>query len=207
MLIGFVDGATDAIDPGFDAVKLNGGNNISFYSLADDKKLAIQGLGSTADPQEISVGFDSKVGKRVFTISIGKIEGSLKESEIFLIDHLNQLSHDLKNSDYTFDLEQEGSFMDRFTIKFGQRAVLSSPEVIENNDLIVYNREDLFTIKSSKVVKTIRLYDLLGKLILEQHPNEISFEIYEPQARKGAVLLMQIIHDDFVRVDKKLIKQ
>jgi len=42
---------------------------------------------------------------------------------------------------------------------------------------------------------------------LEQHPNELSFEFIEPQAIKGAVLLMQIICDDFIRVDKKLIKQ
>ena len=206
LLIGFVDGGTDAIDPGFDAIKLIGSNSISFYSLADDKKLAIQGLGVTPDPQEISLGFDSKVGKRTFTISIGKIEGALRESEIYLIDHLKQVSHDLQRSDYSFDLDHEGSFMDRFTIKFSQEAVLSSSDVIENNNLIVFNREDLFTIKSSKLVKTIRLYDLLGKLILEQHPNEFSFEFNEPQARKGAVLLMQIIHDDFIRVDKKLIK-
>ena len=152
------------------------------------------------------MGFDSKVGKRTFTISIGKIEGALRESEIYLVDHFKQLSHDLQRSDYSFDLDHEGSFMDRFTIKFGQAAVLSSSDVIENNDLIVFNREDLFTIKSSKLVKTIRLYDLLGKLILEQHPNEFSFEFNEPQARKGAFLLMQIIHDDFIRVDKKLIK-
>ncbi len=207
LLIGFVDGATDAIDPGFDAIKLNGDNNISFYSLADDKKLAIQGLGVTDDPHEISLGFDSKVGKRSFTISIGKIEGALKESEVYLIDHLNQVSHDLKRSDYSFELEHEGSFMDRFSIRFGQGAVLSSSDVIENNELVVFNREDLFTIKSSKVVKTIRLYDLLGKLILEQHPNEVSFEFNEHQARKGSVLLMQIICDDFIRVEKKLIKQ
>lgn len=207
LLIGFVDGATDDIDPGFDAVKLDGGNSISFYSLVADKKLAIQGLGVTTDPHEISLGFDSKVGKRVFTITIGKIEGVLQEMEIYLVDHLNHVSHDLKRSDYSFDLEHEGSFRDRFTIKFNQGAVLSSSDVFENNDLVVFNREGLFTIKSLKVVKTIRLYDLLGKLILEQHPNEYSFEFNELQARKGAVLLMQIIHDDLIRVDKKLIKQ
>jgi len=53
----------------------------------------------------------------------------------------------------------------------------------------------------------VHYLDLIFYKILEQHPNEFSFEFNEPQARKGAVLLMQIIHDDFIRVDKKLIKQ
>ena len=206
LLLGFIEGAGNGYDKGYDAIKLEGSNIISFYSLLDDKKMAIQGLGSNAVPCDIPLGFDSKVADRTLTISIERLEGSLKDLDIYLIDHLMQISHDLKRSEYSFDLKESGSFKDRFSIKFGQNTVLSSESIIEKNELLVYNKEDLFMVKSSENVKTIKLFDMLGKLILEKHPNDTSFQFNEYEVPKGSILLMEVIQEGNIRMNRKLIK-
>ena len=206
LLLGFLEGGSAGFDMGYDAVKLAGSNSISFYSLLDDKKLAIQGLGISDEPEDISLGFDSKVGDRTLSIAIEKMEGRLKDLDIYLIDHKLLHTHDLKESAYVFDLDEEGSYKNRFSLSFKQSAVLATEEILQKDELIVFNRDDMFSVNSSKIVKRIRLYNILGKLILEQHPNESFFDFNEPESQKGSVLFMEILQDGNTRIQKKLIK-
>jgi len=71
---------------------------------------------------------------------------------------------------------------------------------------LVYNKEDLFMVKSSENVKTIKLFDMLGKLILEKHPNDTSFQFNEYEVPKGSILLMEVIQEGNIRMNRKLIK-
>lgn len=206
LLLGFIEGGSDGFDQGYDAIKLEGSNILSFYSLLDDKKLAIQGLGVNPEPNDVSLGFDSKVGNRTLSISIGKLEGTLKDLDIFLIDHQLLYTHDLKGSAYVFDLDVEGSYKNRFSLSFKQQAVLSAEEIIQKDALIIVNKNDLFSVNASENVKTIKLYNILGKLIVEEHPNESSFDFKEYQAQKGSILLMEVLLEGNTRIQKKIIK-
>lgn len=206
LLLGFIEGGSDGFDPGYDAVKLEGSNIISFYSLLDAKKLAIQGFGISDEPEDISLGFDSRVGNRTLSIAIEKLEGRLNDMDIYLIDHHLLHTHDLKKSAYVFDLDEEGSYKNRFSLSFKQSAVLGSEDIIQKNELILMNKDDMFSVNSSKIVKTIRLYNILGKLIFEKHPNESFFDFNEPQTQKGSILIMEIIQEGNTRIEKKLIK-
>lgn len=207
LLIGFMEGATSGFDRGYDAVKFMGPNKIGFYSKLGDKKMAIQAFGTFFQNQEITLGFDTKVSDRTFSISIGKTEGLLNDSGIYLTDHVLEVTHDLKVSPYIFEQFTAGSFEERFSLKFINRAVLNVSDNEAKSQVSVYNREDWFTVNSTKVIETIRLYDIQGKMVKEMHPREASFQFNEPGIRKGTILFMQLITDDLVQIQKKLVKQ
>ena len=207
LLIGFVKGASFGFDRGYDALKNQGSNKISFYSLLDDKKLAIQGLGLLESRAEVPLGFDTNVSNRTYTIAVSAVEGKLRDAEIMLHDHYLNMSHDLRNSNYVFEQVDQGSFQDRFSLAFTKEVELESDTVIEKDQFVVYNDGDTFRIQASESVETVRMYDILGNMILENHPRNTSFEIVEPSSKRGDVLLLQIIQADQRQKIKKVYKQ
>jgi len=207
LLIGFVEGASDGMDSGYDAIKLEGSNKISFYSVLDDEKLAIQGLGPFEATTEIALGFQTSLSDREFTIGVSKIEGELQEAELILFDHKLNVRHDLAKSDYTFDQDIEGEFNDRFTLKFEKEQIDEELDIIIEDEFQFHNQGDLFIVSAPKKMKTIRLYDLQGRLIRQIHPNQNSFEFTETNFKRGEVIIMQVIQEGQSEVIKKLYKQ
>ena len=207
LLIGFIEGASESIDPGYDAIKFQGSNKISFYSLAEDKKTAIQGLGPFKSNKEITLGFDTGVANREFSISIAQTEGILKDVSHILFDRVLGISHDLKTAPYIFYQSTKGNFKNRFTLSFEKQADLLVDPSKKADEFLVYNHGDIFTINSSKKIETVRLYDILGKMVHESHPRSNIFDITESRTKKGELLLLQIKHEDQSRFQKKVYKQ
>ena len=208
ILIGFDAHASDAYDSGYDALKFDGSNKIGFYSLLSEDKMTIQGFGSFDSNQEVTIGFDTKLGKREYTISISNIEGELKDTELTLFDNFLQISHDLKESAYTFVHDKNGEYLDRFTLNFkyeGNVNITEQEEVIET--VLVTNTEDVFSVAAVSEVSTASLYDLRGRQIMQIHPNEKSFEFIESESKKGEILLLQLEMKNQKRVVKKMYKQ
>ncbi len=207
LLIGFLKEATEGIDPGYDALKFDGANKISFYSLIEDEKIAIQGLGPFESNKEIALGFDTKVSNREFSISIFKAEGILRDVKLILYDRALGISHDLKTSAYIFNQQMKGSFKNRFTLSFEKQVDVLADSAAKTDRLLVFNQGDVFTFTASKSIETIRFYTILGKMIHESHPRRTDFEITEPVSKKGELLLLQIEHADQSRSLKKVYKQ
>lgn len=78
---------------------------------------------------------------------------------------------------------------------------------LKKDQFFVYNDGDTFKIEASELVETVRIYDILGNMILEKHPGQASFELIEPLSKKGDVLLLQIIQADQHQKIKKVYKQ
>ena len=78
---------------------------------------------------------------------------------------------------------------------------------LKKDQFVVFNDGDTFRIQASELVETVRIYDILGNMILEKHPGETSFELTEPLSKRGDVLLLQIIHADQQHKIKKVYKQ
>jgi hypothetical protein len=165
VLIGFSDKATESIDIGYDALKLEGGNPISFYSVIDNSKFVIQGLSTFSTDKIINLGFDTDIAPRKFTIGIDQLEGALLDSEIYLLDKELNLMHDLKKSDYQFDQIISGDFPDRFSLQFVETA-LSVDDLLEENNFIISNTTNGFNIHASKIISNVKVYDLLGRLLI-----------------------------------------
>ena len=207
ILIGFNSRATDEFDSGYDALKFEGSNKIGFYSVLDSQKLTIQGLAAFNESKEVTLGFDTQLGQREYSIKISGLEGQLRDADLILYDHLLNISHDLEKSVYTFVHNEKGSFPDRFSLRLGRQAVTEEEEAPLQEELIISNQEDVFSIVATNEVSTMNLFDLQGRLIMRIHPNQKSFDFVESESRKGEILLLEIQMKDQKRIVKKTYKQ
>lgn len=206
ILIGFTDKATLGVDSGYDALKIEGDNSISFYSTIESEKYSIQGLNIFSNEMTVDLGFNTKVSPRIFSVSIDNIEGVLKNSEVYLVDKQLDIIHNLKESDYDFEVNEEGNNPDRFMLQFKGGTTLSVDELrILNNDFII-SQDDGLKINSQQFVQSIRVFDILGRKLIDQKPNKKSFKMATGTIKKGTILLIEATLEDSAVISKKTIK-
>ena len=209
ILVGFTDKASEGIDKGYDALKFmgSGENSIYFYSVIENKKYVIQGLNSFSANKSVSLGYDANVAPRSLTIGIDKTEGALKDAEVYLVDHILNITHDLKNSDYQFEQTATGENLNRFTLQFtASGATLAVEELNSLIDFVVSNDFESLKINSKKSVNEIRVYDLLGRMLIQENPNKKSFQLNAENIKNGTILLIEATLENGSVVSKKTIK-
>jgi len=158
ILLAFMDEATDGYDVDFDVSGNLYDSQISlidkktkFYSKIDNNKFVIQGMGPYDGQRKVSLGFDTKK-KGDFRISLTKTLGALDDANIYLIDHVLNVRHDLKRSDYVFYQSETGEFSDRFTLEFeDSNTILDVDELVDSDIFNISNNFDVMNVNSGKV--------------------------------------------------------
>jgi len=206
LLVAFIENATKGVDRGYDATELNGGNVLSFYSHIDKGKYAIQGLGDFSTEETIDLGFDSSVAPRVLTISIDKTEGALNEAEIYLVDHLLNITNDLKKTAYQFEQTTTGENINRFTLKFNSQALGIDDQTLNKNNFIVSNEYGNLKIISSQLVHSIIIYDLLGRVLVKEYSGNKSFILNTSHLKQGTILLIEAVLENGSVIKRKTIQ-
>lgn len=204
ILVGFFEGATDALDKRYDATGGLGSKNIRFYSQIEDHKLSIQGLGKFTVEKSIELGFDIKEPKDL-TLSFAYSEGMLKEEDLYLVDHLLNKTHNLKDGAYQFNQTKPGDFPNRFTLQFSKNA-LAVEEIRKDSQFAVSNVGEGFQVRAGNLVKEINVYDVLGRRLVNKKPNLPSFNLDVPNIKTGAVLIFELQLIDGVILSKKVLK-
>lgn len=208
ILVGFFDEATDNYDNGIDGKRLESGSlNLDFYSLLNDTKLAINGLANFENEKVIPLGINIPL-LGSFDISLDNIEGELMNTEIYLKDNLTNILHDLKQVPFHFSISEVGVFNKRFELVFIKSA-LSINEFVSSNDLIVTNENETnikVKTNNNSIVSKLKIYDILGKLIIDSKPNKSNFLI-KTNVNKGTILFINTILVDGQVLSKKFIKQ
>jgi len=205
ILVGFFDKATDGHDRGYDGTRL-GASWIDFYSKIDTVHYAVQGLSSFDLDKRVSIGFDTYIPDAMtYKISIDNVEGALNDNDLYLVDNELNIVHDLKLASYEFDVNGEGIFPDRFTLQFN-KSTLGVDDLELSNDFVVINEENTLRLKSNTVITDIKVYDILGRLLIDTEPNDSEFEINTQAIRKGTVLILNATFDNGAEVSKKAIK-
>ena len=203
-LIGFMEEATAGYDRGYDGLKLDGGTGLSFYSNLEDDVYAIQGFGPFNPSTEVSLGvYAAKAA--MHTISIHKMEGVLVDEDIYLLDNELNIVHDLRQGDYEFEIIDAGNYKDRFTLKFNS-GVLSTDDVVLNNSFIVYNQDGTLKIKAGVEISKLKVYDVMGRLLIESEPKSTAFEVPAQNIKAGTVLILNATMKDGSSISKKAIK-
>ncbi len=203
-LIAFLSNATDAYEPEYDGISVKA--NTSFYSVLADKKLSIQGRSVLKEDIEIPLGFSIKKPDD-FTISIDKMEGGITDREvnIYLVDHNLNKTHDLKESPYHFTVDTSGENNQRFSLQIAA-ATLNVDKIEKNEDLFIILTDVRFLIKSIQPVMNIRVYDIMGRLLIEKNPGKTYFTENVENIKKGTILIFNLELENGSVVNRKLIR-
>lgn len=205
ILVGFFENATDGIDQGYDGTKISEGW-INLYSTIDSLKFSIQGLSSFNSDKKVAVGFKTYIEDpaMLYSISIEKFEGALKNSDVFLVDNVLNNIHDLKQGNYNFTVEEAGNYPNRFTLQFKQ-ATLSQDDIKTRNRFLVVNRENTINVKANTTIDFVKIYDITGRLLIEKNVNESEIDINTQSLVKGSVLIVNTFFEDNSSLSKKII--
>jgi len=214
ILVGYVDGATNNNDGVYyDAPKLLAQDYAAaLYSLmeTDLAKYVIQGknINSIDENEIIKLGFSTNVEvATIYKLSVAQIEGDfLTSNTIYLKDNLLKTLHNLSASDYTFTSEV-GEFNERFEIVFSANA-LSIEDISTNaNTLkIVELEDDRVQFTTSKTIKTVSIYDLLGRQ-LYAFKGQKNSETYTLSNLSSTIYIAKVELSNGATITKKAFKK
>lgn len=128
ILFGFLNGATDDYDALYEAEKLDGNNQLSLYSVIGETRYAIQALPRLAEKRIIPLGFNANQIGELHTIALNKVEQLDETAMLILEDRLLNVFHNLKESAYTFTLNEVANGTGRFYLHVSAPLELSATE-------------------------------------------------------------------------------
>ncbi len=215
-LIAYVGGAT------------NGRDNVSYdvrrsiynisaaviYTLIEDDtdRFAIQGKApeSLTLEETIPLGFETAITvPTIYSLSIAQFEGDFFDNTtVYLKDYDLDVIHNLSASEYTFT-SNEGDFSNRFEIIFNPESL--SVETFETDSssisIITLNSNTIqFTVPNPLAIKSIKLYDIIGKELYHLNgSNNSNVETYTLANLSQATYIAQIELSNGNTVSKKVI--
>ncbi|MFT7031308.1 MAG: hypothetical protein ACJA2C_002709 [Marinoscillum sp.] len=194
IIVGFTENATTAIDYGLDAKKFSGDENLSFFTLIDNDRMAIQGLPVLNDNEEkvIDLGMDlSNAGE--YRIAVERFEGFEETISVLLRDNASGLGHELSaDKTITFQAESAEVPSDRFQLIVSNTMTnLALPKI---RRLQFYGSVDGLTLLYDSTDKAqVSIYTLAGQLVFDEH---VIFEssqakIY-PSIQRESVYILRV---------------
>jgi hypothetical protein len=158
-LIAFLPEATDGFDDLYDAPKMKGNKELSFYSKINDDAYAIQGLSLLNQNKTVNLGIDATLSG-AHTLKLKELENYPSTSQIYLEDRELKVLQNLRlNDTYVFSkamMDLKDRFAIHFSAPFEMNTVVSSCETpgkftISNPSLEAVNYQlknaDNFTIE------------------------------------------------------------
>ncbi|SFU74272.1 hypothetical protein SAMN05216480_11825 [Pustulibacterium marinum] len=209
MLLGYLNGATNGEDRLYDA-RVRANSNQKIYSILNENQMLIQGR-SLPFSMEDTVPLGIKVATPgIYTIAIAQHTGFFQNNEsltVFLKDYDMNTIHDLNSNPYVFTTSVSGLLENRFEIVYQNDNSLDNPSHEKHAfDVQITSRDDhhIFVKSNYKNISTIKIYDILGKKILETtaiHKDQFLINM----KKKNSVLLIEISGENGEKVVKKLI--
>lgn len=154
------EGATEGFDAGLDARKLRN-PNLSFFSLQEEKELAIQAVSKNAEEVILPLTYDV-LEPGEFTIQIEEAQDLSGDLEILLHDIQTGEVYDLRDHlSVALALKPQDEQLPSFNLVI-RRQILSQEEFAERT--MVYVNEGFLKVKSRQLIKSFVLYDLKGRV-------------------------------------------
>lgn len=203
-LIGYVEGATNGIDRDFDG-DVFGGNAVTFYSIASQKNLSIQGRALPFDETDIvDLGYKTTTAGTL-KISLANFDGIFTNQAVYLEDTALNIIHNLKASDYEFT-SAVGTFNTRFVLRYTSETLGNPDFEAINNNLTVGVKDKAIIVRSTlENIQSIAIYDILGRNIYENKKiNANEFSVQEITASQQA-LIVKVYLENGMQTTRKII--
>jgi hypothetical protein len=204
ILVGYAAGATTGVDYGYDGLKF-GGTGSELYSVIAGDSYSIQGRSLPfAVDDNVPLGFKA-TESGAFTIAIYKTDGLFTgDQDILIKDNLAGTTTSIKTTPYHFTSDI-GTFDTRFEMVYTKSTLGIDPHTAFENSVILYTKNNLLFVQSSSIITTVRIFDILGKLVSEnKNINNTHFQ-HDKSSLTGQVVLVQVIDNENNKVVKKII--
>ena len=202
-LVGYVTNATDGIDAAYDGSSLSSGNT-QLYSVIDGQNLVIQGRALPFTQNDV-VPMGIKISAAgPYRIAMDQFDGLFQQQNIYLVDKLNHVTHDLKSGAYDFTSEA-GTFNDRFEVQYVNGTLGVDVPVLTDNTVKIYRTGKQITVKTPALnMKNVTVYDLTGKQIFSKN-NINNSEFVTSEINAGhQVILVTVTLDTNQSITKKI---
>ncbi|WP_426483571.1 fibronectin type III domain-containing protein [Flavobacterium sp. 2] len=205
LMVGYIQGASNDFEKKYDGVTFDGNKYIDFYSVNNEKHLAIQGRALPfLDIDLVPLGYRTTIAGE-FTVSISQVDGNMKDQAIYLEDKMTGKIHDLRESNYTFKTEA-GTFTDRLVLRYTNKS-LGTPDV-QNTDskVLIAVKDKVIKITSTvEILEKVYIFDVSGKLLYEKlNIDEKELQIDNLQA-SNQVLLIKVALENGSITNSKVI--
>lgn len=184
ILIGYIKGASNQLDLGYDALLMVEGAD-SFYSIVEDEKLAIQGKKAPlilSDKVILGVTF-YETGTH--TISLDNKEGVFAKGQpIYLHDNLTDTYTDLQKTSYSF-MAEKGEVKDRFQILYTLPYRTLETTEVKEHELKIYEQGNQYIVEAKNKIKELKIFDAAGRCIYTIKGKNNSLIIENNKLSKG----------------------
>ena len=207
-LIGYLTGATNNYDAGYDGVTYDGNQYVDFYSVNQQLHLTIQGRALPFEKQDtVALGYKSAI-KGEFQISLEHTDGLLDFQQVFLEDKELDLQYDLKKEPYSFTTEK-GTFNNRFVLRYETKneagKIMAKEPIAEGfNFVSVFNKEIKLS-SSEGLISKISLYNVSGKLVYQKEGLTTNHFVIQNLNLAHQVVLVNVILDNGQTFVRKII--
>ncbi|WP_418264604.1 T9SS sorting signal type C domain-containing protein [Flavobacterium faecale] len=205
-LIGYITGATNNYDRGYDGISYDGNSFIDFYSINQNTPLTIQGRALPfQDSDVVPLGYSTTIAGE-FTIAIDKTDGSLNNQNIYLEDKTTNTIQNLKEKPYTFTTTK-GTFNNRFLLTYKTQNTLGTEDIeIINNAVYISQKENEIKINvTTDVIDEVSVFDISGKLILQKSKVDSPELLITNMATSEQMLLVKIKLNNGQIINKKIL--
>ncbi|MGV3696337.1 hypothetical protein [Flavobacterium sp.] len=201
ILIGYVTGATNGFDTLFDGKPMQSSNVLSMYSFIGNDMCSIQGRALPFTENDVvPLGYNSTIAGN-FTITINSVDGIFDSQDVYLLDRMNNVEHDLKAAPYSFT-SAIGSFNNRFEIRY-RRNLLGTPDFNQHR-LLLTTKNSQLEIEASSPIQSVELFDLLGRKIYKSNNINVPNFVTPVLPFTNQLLIARIKFTDF-EIDRKII--
>ncbi len=205
ILVGYIDGATTGWDRTYDGVRLTDGNSSTFYSVIPEQNLVIQGRPLPFEvTDQVPLGFKTTV-QDTFSLRLDHLDGLFENQDVFVEDKLLGIIHNLKQSPYLFS-SGIGTFNERLVLRYNN-SLLSTYNPEEQWTLSAQIQNDVLRIESSKNIAHFELYDMTGKLIINQKLTQPQTKHQQVFTYADGIYLLKVHLIDGTVSTQKLITQ
>jgi hypothetical protein len=207
ILLGLMESATLGVDRGLDATKFSGNELISFYSMIDDSKFAIQALPNVFDQLlEVQLGLDlAEAG--TYTFNVNELQGIADDMDVTLFDNVTGLSYNLSEVESITFTNAASSFNDqRFKLVLSKAAVLGFDLNKSSDAFKVFMNVSGLNIETKFVFDNaeVNIYTLSGALVNTYHKVDFSIQKSTIPFNRNGLFIITIQTDDQLMVKKFL---
>lgn len=203
--IGYIDGATNNFDKGYDAEPIAESSD-SFYSVLENKNLIIQGREKSFTTDDVIQLGGKYFEAGNYKISLNKKEGIFNSIQsIYLKDKLLNKTVNLSNSDYEF-YSEAGTINNRFEIVYKPDATLGTDDISKDQETKIYENGDQIVIENrNQKITEVQVFDASGRLLKTMKPNENKVTFTKTNFQIG-LLVFKLKTKDKITSKKFLVK-